>query len=105
MINRNKIRCDKHRRYVASKPCMIGGCYSDVIQAHHLLRSGGKGMATKACDGETVPLCYNHHAMLHANGDEIDWFALHGWDYPDVLEYCRVLCMESPSKKIKGAIK
>lgn len=70
---------------------------------HHLLRSGGKGIATKACDGEAVPLCHYHHQALHLHGDEIDWFELHGWDYSQVLEYCKVLCLGSPSKKIKDA--
>lgn len=103
MINRNKIRCKTHLKYVAKESCMIAGCTNEVVQAHHLLRSGGKGMGTKSCDGEAVPLCHVHHRQLHDSGNEYDWFQNHGWDYYAVLMLCKSLCHDSPSRKVKDA--
>lgn len=103
VINRNKIRCKIHLRYVASCNCMICGFWSESVVGHHLLKAGGHGMATKECDSCAVPLCHHHHQALHLHGDEIEWFELNGWEYSQVLEYCRQLCLESPSKKIKDA--
>ena len=98
-----KIRSKKHLRFIASQPCMICGVWDETVVPHHLLRSGGKGMGTKACDGETVPMCHYHHQQLHLNGDEIHFFNLYGLDYESVLDTARYYCIESPCKKIKEA--
>jgi hypothetical protein len=41
-----------------------GETCSAVVEAHH---AGRRGMARKAHDDTTVPLCSAHHAAFHAN--------------------------------------
>lgn len=95
-----KIRSKKHREFVASEPCMITG-YTHGVQAHHLLRVEGKGMGTKSCDRWCVPLHYTIHDALHKNGNEVVFFANHGWHYEDVKGIALALAQGSPDKKIR----
>ena len=74
-----KIKNKKHLMFVASLRCCLEkvdtfGC-SHVIQAHHLLKPeyGVRGMGMKSSDNNAVPLCQNHHTLLHdkfGNEDE-----------------------------------
>mgnify|MGYP001587212905 CR=1 FL=1 len=53
--------------------CAPGGCLEALpAQAHHLT---GAGLALKAQDDETMPLCPGHHSDLHAFAGPF-----RGWD-------------------------
>lgn len=101
-ISRSKVRSAKHKSYVASQPCCVCGWHDDTIVPHHLLRGGGKGMGTKACDSMCVPLHDTCHRQLHLDGKEIEWFNSKGLDYEDVLQIAAYLSATSPCKKVKG---
>jgi hypothetical protein len=74
----------KHRRFIASCPCLI--CGSPDVQAAHVrypdLEAGKRstGGAETADDCFTVPLCVRHHAAQHAFGDERRWWENFGID-------------------------
>lgn len=58
-------RSEKHRRWIASLPCIA--CESEGhTQAAH--RNEGKGMAIKACDSQMMPLCFRCHSELDQGG-------------------------------------
>lgn len=96
-----KIRSPKHLRYVASQDCCVCGWWDETVVPHHLLRAGGKGMGTKACDSKAVPLHHDCHQELHLYGDEVEWFALNGEEYEDIIELAKVLSAGSPDKRIR----
>lgn len=98
----SKVRSPKHRRYVAMKPCLVCGWWNETIVPHHLLRGGGKGMGTKACDSMCVPLHDTCHKLLHMDGKEVEWFNEMGLKYEEVLDAVKNLCITSPCKKIRG---
>lgn len=98
-----KIRSSKHRKFVSEQPCIITGA-TEGVQAHHLLRAGGKAMGTKACDRWLVPLHWTIHDALHKNGNEVAFFANHGLSYDVVTAFAMQFCSISPCKKIKGVI-
>lgn len=96
-----KIRSKVHRKFVSEQPCMISGLTIGVV-GHHLLRAGDHSMGSKACDKWLVPLHWTIHNALHKNGNEIAFFANHGWNYEDVKELAKGLCVISPCNKIRG---
>lgn len=49
--------------WVKTQPCTCCGAPAD--DAHHLIGWGQGGMATKAHDALTIPLCRKHHTELH----------------------------------------
>lgn len=49
--------------WVKTQPCTC--CGSPADDAHHLIGWGQGGMATKAHDAFTIPLCRKHHTELH----------------------------------------
>lgn len=51
-----------------------------AVQAHHLLRSGERGMSRKSSDKWALPLDLRCHALLHAAGDEDAFLSRHGID-------------------------
>ncbi len=68
---------EKHRRFIASLPCLI--CGSSEVQCAHIKfadLSVGKPFTglTKSDDKFTVPLCCDHHSEQHAWGDERGWW-------------------------------
>lgn len=76
---------ESHLDNVRQCCCLI--CGSDVVDAHHLMRSGERGAGMKSPDKYAVPLCNDlntgHHLGRngpHAHGDEDCWFAEHGLD-------------------------
>lgn len=69
----------KHLKLTRSLPCIICGKWPPN-QAHHLLRSVRRGMALKAQDRYTLPLCFNCHRDLHDMGDETLFFEQHNID-------------------------
>jgi len=79
-----------HLEMVANMQCMmrtfgaskseIGGC-SGPTQAHHLLRpyDGIRGMGMRSNDKNVIPLCQNHHTLLHTKyGSEKAFFTAYG---------------------------
>ncbi|HHH0383836.1 TPA: DUF968 domain-containing protein [Yersinia enterocolitica] len=65
---RPKLRRWENRKYlqwVKSQPCC--GCGNGDCDPHHIIGHGQGGMATKAHDLFTFPLCRNCHDELHAN--------------------------------------
>ncbi|HGG2623016.1 TPA: DUF968 domain-containing protein [Yersinia enterocolitica] len=72
-----KLRRWENRRYlqwVKSQPCC--GCGDGGCDPHHIIGYGQGGMATKAHDLFTFPLCRNCHDELHAN--QRAWEEKHG---------------------------
>lgn len=53
----------KFLSWVKTQPCTCCGAPAD--DAHHLIGWGQGGMATKAHDAFTIPLCRKHHTELH----------------------------------------
>lgn len=96
-----KIRSKKHREYVSQQPCIVTGIVGEGVQAHHLLRAGGKGLATKACDSFCIPLYHEIHSALHNSGNEVIFFTNHGIDYETVKQTARSLALASPDKRIR----
>ncbi len=99
-----KIRSDKHRRFVASQPCLVTGRIGDDIHPHHLLRVYGKAMGTKSCDSWCVPLHYTIHNALHKNGNEIVFFENHGIPYDKVKDIAVYYASISPDKRIRDKV-
>ena len=67
-----RIRSKEHLRFVASQPCVI--CGRTPAHAHHVRYAQPRGLALKASDEFTVPLCAIHHSENHATGDERRWW-------------------------------
>lgn len=87
-FKRKRIKDADHLKRVSEMACCICGLDGST-QAHHLLRSGEKGMGIKSGDDCVIPLCYNHHYELHMYGDETEFLAIHGLENP--LSYARGL--------------
>ena len=76
----------KHLAYVRGLNCLVATLLMPVgyknscngnIQAHHLLKpyDGVRGMSLKANDKNVIPLCQNHHMLLHTkHGTEKNFF-------------------------------
>jgi hypothetical protein len=60
----------KHRRWIASLPCVITGAH-DVQCAH--ISKGRHSMGMKACDSMCVPLSCSQHAKQHGMSEEKFW--------------------------------
>ena len=56
------IRSEKHRRFIASLPCIITG--RGECQAAHI-RHGYYGLGTKPSDARCIPLNYEQHRIQH----------------------------------------
>lgn len=71
------IRSEQHLRFIASLPCLVTGA-EDGIQAHHLMRTGRRGVGMKSADDMTIPLHYEIHDRLHRHGNETKFLAHYG---------------------------
>jgi hypothetical protein len=60
---RERWTSEKFTKWVKSQPCACCGNPSD--DPHHIIGHGQGGMATKAHDFFTIPLCRKHHDDLH----------------------------------------
>lgn len=60
---RERWTSEKFTQWVKSQPCACCGNPSD--DPHHIIGHGQGGMATKAHDFFTIPLCRKHHDELH----------------------------------------
>jgi hypothetical protein len=67
-----RIRSKEHLRFVASQPCVI--CGRTPSHAHHIRYAQPRGLALKASDEFTVPLCAIHHSENHGTGNERRWW-------------------------------
>jgi len=71
-----KIRNEKHRRWIASLPCLITRIEGNSQAAH--IRSGNSaGMGLKSGDDCCVPLSIAEHARQGRDGEVVFW-AWHG---------------------------
>lgn len=73
-FKQKKIRSEKHRRFIASLPCLK--CGKSGTQAAHVGgMSEGKGIGVKVCDSRCVPLCapYDNEMGCHFKHDNMDW--------------------------------
>lgn len=64
MPNMTRLRSRAWLAYVRSLPCLVCRTRRDVDAAH----IGPHGLAQKASDDQTVPLCRTHHRELHEIG-------------------------------------
>lgn len=78
---------ESHLADVRKCDCLGCGrvCQAGVIQPHHLLRTGDRGMSRRSADRWAVPLCFLCHdprqsGSVHHSGDEDAWFAQRGID-------------------------
>jgi hypothetical protein len=94
------IRSEKHRRFIASLPCVKTG--KSECQAAHI-RHGYLGMGIKPPDSRCVPLNYQQHALQHSIGekkfwghkiDQVIWLAGLLWDNTGNREKCIELIAE-----------
>lgn len=67
-----RLRDKEHRRFVASKPCLV--CGRMPSDPHHLRFAQPRALGRRVSDEFTVPLCRLHHRELHRNGDEAAWW-------------------------------
>ena len=66
-----KFRSKKYLEWVASKPCLI--CRYEPCQAHHITIAELRGWGQKVSDNFTIPLCYQHHYLLHHTSERKFW--------------------------------
>ncbi len=75
-------------------------CNGSPVEAHHLMRCGGRGMSMKESDIWTVPLCkWIHHVEVTLTGFEEAFWLRYGFSYDEVKEYAQQLWRESNGKK------
>jgi ERF superfamily len=67
-----RLRDKEHRRYVASRPCLV--CGRLPADAHHLRFAQPRALGRKVSDEFTVPVCRAHHRELHNHGNEVAWW-------------------------------
>ena len=65
-------RNPKYLEFVRSRACCVCGLKYTVV-AHHIRMGGGGGTGIKPSDYRTVPLCDNHHKLLHQMGERSFW--------------------------------
>lgn len=63
------IRSEKHRRFIASLPCVVSLAQGET-QVAHIRKCGGAGMGLKPCDSRCIPLSWKEHAKQHSMGCE-----------------------------------
>lgn len=64
----------KYTDWVGTLPCAICKEHNETVVAHHLKHRWSPhcgGGSQKANDYLTMPLCYEHHRMLHAFEDDL----------------------------------
>ncbi len=66
-------RSKAHLAYVRAQACVV--CQRHPCDAHHLKFAETRAMGRKVSDEFTVPMCRDHHAELHRQGNEMAWWA------------------------------
>jgi hypothetical protein len=74
---RKYIRDEKHRRFIASLPCIITG-KSDV-QCAHIRKGNHGGAGLKPSDEYCVPLCVSQHSYQGDIGEVAFWYPYGGY--------------------------
>jgi hypothetical protein len=94
-------KADKeHMGLVARLPCVICGFWP--VQVHHVIH--GRYSARRSSDRHTIPLCFPHHAELHAGKES--WAAKWGPDYgylPHVTAQVETMKTPAPNER-SGAV-
>jgi len=81
-----KIRDEKHRRFIASLPCLISKVHGQTQCAH--IRSGtGAGIGLRPSDEFCVPLSVMEHLQQHRIGESKYW----GDSLPEVIALAKNL--------------
>lgn len=70
------IRDEKHRRFIASLPCVI--CCRTDVQAAHIRHGNDAGMGLKSGDDCVVPLCVDCHRRQGEQTEFAFWSAFGG---------------------------
>lgn len=78
-----RIRSDEHTDFIRGLPCVrccsiVGGhpfgyIYQNSSDPHHITIGTNRGTALKAGDNYLVPLCREHHSLLHSKGERNFW--------------------------------
>ena len=63
-------KCPEYLEYVRGQCCLCCGQFG--CEAHHIRETQEAGVARKADDWMTIPLCPEHHRAYHTKGSE--WF-------------------------------
>lgn len=71
---RGTAECARHMSAVSRLPCICCGRPCEVL--HHAIH--GRHAQRRASDKDVLPMCVEHHAMLHDRPAE--WQALYGRD-------------------------
>ena len=71
MLKQKKYISKSYLKWVASKPCLI--CRYEPCQAHHITIAEHRGWGQKVSDKYTIPLCYQHHDLLHHTSERKFW--------------------------------
>lgn len=90
-------RSKTHLDFVRNHCCLVSGCYSESVQAHHVGDTATAAMSKKPGDQWTVPLCNLHHNGLHNFGRKT-FEELHRLD---LRKAARWLAKRSPCRKIQ----
>lgn len=92
-----RIRSEKYRRYIASKPCLI--CEQESQAAHISVGNYGRGI--KASDDKCVPLCPVHHAEMDAG--QVKFINAHALEFGvDVLAEAKLLAQAVYADWVQG---
>ena len=95
MMKQKPIRSERHRRFIASLPCVMTGKFE--CQAAHIRHNGGGGMGYKPGDNRCIPLNWEEHhrqgevgekAFWGDNLDRAIWLAGQLWDHTGDREKC-----------------
>ena len=90
MLKKPKIRDEKHRRFIASLPCVL--CSGMNVQAAHIRIGNNAGMALKSGDDCCLPLCITHHKQQHECGEVSFWYPHGGHEKANVLAKALYAC-------------
>ena len=77
------IRSEKHRRFIASLPCVVS--LSNDVQAAHVRRGNICGIGMKPSDEFCLPLSVSEHAKQHKIGELKYWYPYGGYEKAAVL--------------------
>jgi hypothetical protein len=76
MGKENRIRDEKHRRFIASLPCCVTGLEGETQCAH--VSEGRHSIGMKSGDNNCLPLSVDEHRIQHEIGEQNYWFSFGG---------------------------
>lgn len=77
------IRDEKHRRFIASLPCIVSGASN--VQCAHLRIGAQAGLGRRPSDDLCLPLSVEEHAKQHATSELKYYYPYGGWERARVL--------------------